>query len=256
MTKRSILDPNAFLHAANYFCQLLEATFHFDRKALYFFETGTPREFGLFLTEQHSLLFLNSVSSKFGVDNRIVTPFTALVLLNQKNNESEMLDLTINDPRRVQAHFNHISKAQTHEYLKNVHDFTNFLKDKYVDPGLIKNLIDDEGFSKTLNPADFKLCLKQEVELINTLMCLVSTQFLYISSVILLKRPLLKEFIKLCLMNQKYILQYGEEWYYDVIYNFAKRVFELKHLIVTVYLRSEAVVKDVVVLCELASNRN
>ncbi|WP_180190326.1 hypothetical protein [Acinetobacter sp. YH01009] len=252
----STFVPEVFLHSVNYFCQTLENTFHFDKKALHFFESGNPKEYGLYLTEQHSLLFLNSCSNKFNADNKTATIFTAFVLLNQKNNESTMLDLTLNDPKRVESHFKAISKDQTNAYLKNVHDLTTYLKSKYSDSGILKDIVTDEGFSKTLKPLDLQKCLKEEVELINTLMCLVSTQFIYVSTAILLKRPILKDFLKLCLTNKKYILQYGEEWYYDSIYNFAKRIYELKHLIVTVYLRSEAVVKDVVVLCELASKKH
>lgn len=252
----STFDPQSFMYAANYFCQMLESTFHFDKKALHFFESGPTKEYGLYLTDQHSILFLNSCSSKPNADIRTVTIFTAFVLLNQKNNESTMLDITLNDPKSVETHFKTISKEQINTYLKGVHELSSFLKGKYLDKGGLKYLISDEGFSKTLKPQDLQACLKEEVELINTLMCLVSTQFIYVSTVILLKRPVLKEFINLCLMNKKYILQYSEEWYYDSICNFAKRIYELKHLIVTVYLRSEAVVKDVVVLCELASKKH
>lgn len=252
----STFDPVSFLHSVNYFCQTLENTFHFDKNALHFFESGNPKEYGLYLTDPHSVLFLNSCSNKYNADYKTATIFTAFVLLNQKNNESSMLNLTLNDPRRVESHFKTISREQITSYLKGVHELTTFLKSKYSDSGMLKDIVTEEGFSKTLKPADLQKCLKEEVELINTLMCLVSTQFIYVSTVILLKRPILKEFLKLCLMNKKYILQYGEEWYYDSIYSFAKRIYELKHLIVTVYLRSEAVVKDVVVLCELASKKH
>jgi len=167
-----------------------------------------------------------------------------------------MLDITLNDPKRVEEHFKTASKDQINIYLKNVHELSNFLKNKYSDSGFLKDIVTEEGFSKTLKPLVLQECLKEEIELINTLMCLVSTQFIYITTAIIFKRPILKEFIKLCLTNEKYILQYGEEWYYDSIYKFAKRIYELKHLIATLYLSSEAVVKDVVVLCELASKKH
>lgn len=54
----------------------------------------------------------------------------------------------------------------------------------------------EEGFSKTLKPLVLQECLKEEVELINTLMCLVSTQFIYITTAIIFKRPILKRIHK------------------------------------------------------------
>jgi len=247
---------DAFVPTVNFFCNTLENTFAFDSKSLNFFEPGTPKDYGLYLTEQHSVLFLNSCSCKHNADLKTITPFTALVLLHQKNNESNMLDLTINEPRRVESHFSGITKDQINTYLKSVHDLNTFLKNKFSDNGILKSLLSEDSFSPTLKPKDLIETLKVEVELIKTLMCLVSTQFIYVSTAILLKRPLLKDFLKLCLMNKKYILQYVDEWYYETILSFAKRIYALKYLTVTVYLRSEAVVKDVVVLCDLASKKH
>lgn len=134
--------PEAFVHSINYFCQTLENTFHFDKRSLNFFESGTPKEYGLYLTEQHCLVFLNACSSGYLGETRKVTSFTAFVLLNQKNNESEMLDITLNDPKRVEEHFKTASKDQINIYLKNVHELSNFLKNKYSDSGFLKRYCD------------------------------------------------------------------------------------------------------------------
>lgn len=253
----STFQPESFVPTVNFFCQVLENTFAFNSNELHFFESGIAKSHGLYLNDNYCLRFLNSCSTARTADMfNTVTASTAYILLTQKSKEKSMLDLMLNDHMSISQAHPQISKDRLESYFNSVTSLNGFLKEKYLDSNVLMSFLDEDGFSSGLVPSELVAELNKEVAFLKVLMCLVSTQFIYVSSVYLLKRPFLKVFLGVCLTNKKYLLQHIDESLYNSIYAFAKRVYEIKHLVVSLYLKNEAVIKDVVALCEIASKKH
>lgn len=253
----STFRPESFVPTVNFFCQVLESTFAFNSNEMHFFESGIAKSHGLYLNDNYCLRFLNSCSTARTTDMyNTITASTAYILLTQKSKEKNMLDLMLNDHMSIAQAHPQISKDRLDSYFNSVTSLSGFLKEKYIHSSVLMTFIDEEGFASGLIPSELVAELNKEVAFLKVLMCLVSTQFIYVSSVYLLKRPLLKVFLAVCLTNKKYLLQHIDESLYNSIYSFAKRIYEIKSLVVGLYLKNEVVIKDVVALCAIASKKH
>lgn len=255
-----MFTPIAFLYAANFFCNGLH-TFSFDTtdtKTL--FNTGIDQDYGLFLTEQKNLIFTNSVSGlvdfKTGSvsNSRKLTNFSVQLIHLSKNEEINSLNLYLNTKKSIYETYPNISNEFAEKYLNNVQHFNSFLKTNFIESAQLVAAIKKDGFSINLSDDDFLSILDQESNLIKNLMLLNSMQFLYVSTVLMFRRPSFKFFIYLFLNDSKYRLQNQFKTHYNLFKAFGERVYDLKKLIVKLYTFNESLSKDVTALIDTSNS--